>query len=305
MSVSNAYLSLSGNVNATVTLDEPLSRHTSYRIGGPAALFVRANDYAALTRTLEVLEAEGVRWVLLGKGSNILADDAGYDGCVICLGDQFARINVSEGECLITAGAGAALSRVVSEAMRASLSGLEPCAGIPGTLGGALSMDAGTRREWIGQRVRDLVVLRPGKGLFRYAGSEIDWGYRTTSLPGSEIILEATLALDRSDKDIIAIEMDERLHRRRATQPLSLPSCGSVFRNPPDHSVGKLIEECGLSGLSQGGAQISTTHANFIVNTGRATASDVLSLISRAHDAVLERHGIDLACEVKFLGFGG
>ena len=305
MSVSNAYLSLSGNINGMVQLDEPLSRHTSYRIGGPAALFVRANDYAALVRTLEVLRAEGVRWVLLGKGSNILADDAGYKGCVICLGDQFARINVSAEEGLITAGAGAALSRVVSEAMRASLAGLEPCAGIPGTLGGALSMDAGTRREWIGQRVRDLVVLRPGRGMFRYAGSEIDWGYRTTSLPGSEIILEATLALDRSDKDVIAIEMDERLHRRRNTQPLSFPSCGSVFRNPPDHSVGKLIEECGLSGLTQGGAQISTTQANFIVNTGNASAADVLALISRAHDAVLERHGVDLSCEVKFLGFGG
>ena len=305
MSVSNAYLSLSGNINGTVLLDEPLSRHTSYRIGGPAALFVRANDYAALVRTLEVLRAEGVRWVLLGKGSNILADDAGYQGCVICLGDQFARINVSAEEGLITAGAGAALSRVVSEAMRASLSGLEPCAGIPGTFGGALSMDAGTRREWIGQRVRDLVVLRPGKGMFRYAGSEIDWGYRTTSLPGSEIILEATLALEHSEKDLIAAEMDERLRRRGDTQPLSLPSCGSVFKNPPDYSVGKLIEECGLAGLSQGGAQISTVHANFIVNTGGASAADVLGLIAHVHDAVLERHGVDLSCEVKFLGFGG
>lgn len=305
MSVSNAYLSLSGNINGTVLLDEPLSRHTSYRIGGPAALFVRANDYAALVRTLEVLRAEGVRWVLLGKGSNILADDAGYQGCVICLGDQFARINVSAEEGLITAGAGAALSRVVSEAMRASLSGLEPCAGIPGTFGGALSMDAGTRREWIGQRVRDLVVLRPGKGMFRYAGSEIDWGYRTTSLPGSEIILEATLALEHSEKDLIAAEMDERLRRRGDTQPLSLPSCGSVFKNPPDYSVGKLIEECGLAGLSQGGAQISTVHANFIVNTGGASAADVLGLIAYVHDAVLERHGVDLSCEVKFLGFGG
>lgn len=305
MSVSNAYLSLSGNINGTVLLDEPLSRHTSYHIGGPAALFVRANDYAALVRTLEVLRAEGVRWVLLGKGSNILADDAGYQGCVICLGDQFARINVSAEEGLITAGAGAALSRVVSEAMRASLSGLEPCAGIPGTFGGALSMDAGTRREWIGQRVRDLVVLRPGKGMFRYAGSEIDWGYRTTSLPGSEIILEATLALEHSEKDLIAAEMDERLRRRGDTQPLSLPSCGSVFKNPPDYSVGRLIEECGLAGLSQGGAQISTVHANFIVNTGGASAADVLGLISHVHDAVLERHGVDLSCEVKFLGFGG
>lgn len=305
MSVFNAYMSLSGAVDATVTRDEPLSRHTSYHIGGPAALFVCANDHPALVRTLEVLEAEGVRWVLLGKGSNVLVDDTGFDGCVVTLGRGFARLNVSPEERTVTAGGAVALSRVVNEAMRASLSGLEPCVGIPGTLGGALSMNAGTRREWIGRRVRDLVLLRPGEGLLRCSGDEVEWGYRATSLPSTDVILEATLALMPAEKGAIAADMDARLRRRRRTQPLSQPSCGSVFRNPPDRSAGELIEGCGLAGLAQGGAQISAEHANFIVNRAHASSADVLALISRAHDAVWDRYGIDLACEVKFLGFGG
>ena len=305
MSVFNAYMSLSGAVDADITRDEPLSRRTSYRIGGPAALVVQPRDYAALARTIEVLDAEGVRWVVLGKGTNVLADDAGYDGCVIVLGGEFSRVNVSADDATVTAGAAASLSRVVNEALRARLAGLEPCVGIPGTLGGALSMNAGTRREWIGRRVRDLVVYRPCQGMHRYAADEVEWGYRTTSLPTSEIILEATLVLMPADRDAIAADMDARLRRRRQTQPLSLPSCGSVFRNPPERSVGALIESCGLSGLAQGGAQISPEHANFIVNRGGATASDVLALMTRAHDAVLARYGIDLFPEVKFLGFGG
>lgn len=305
MSVFNAYMSLSGAVDADVARDEPLSRRTSMRVGGPAALFVRVRSYAALAKTLQVLAEERVRWVILGKGTNVLADDAGYEGCVIALDGELSRVNVSKEEGTITAGAGAALSKVVNEALRASLSGIEPCVGIPGTLGGAISMDAGTRREWIGRRVRDLVVFRPGEGMHRYLGEEIDWGYRATSIPTSEIILEATLALMPAEKDAIAADMDARLRRRRKTQPQSLPSCGSIFRNPPDGSAGQLIESCGLAGLSCGGAQISQQHANFIVNRGGATAADVLALVTRAHDAARARHGVDLSPEVKFLGFGG
>ncbi|MDM8271371.1 UDP-N-acetylmuramate dehydrogenase [Thermophilibacter provencensis] len=303
MSVSNAYMTLSGAVDADVLRDEPLSRRTSYRIGGPAALVVVAHSYGALQRTLEVLAQEGVEWVLLGKGSNVLVSDKGYDGCVVLLDGEFSRMTVCAEEATITAGGGAQLARVVNQAMKSGLSGLEFCVGIPGTLGGAVSMDAGTRREWIGPRVRDLVVLRPGEGMHRYAGGEIEWGYRRTSLPTSEIILEATLELEPGDPAVITRDMEERLRRRREAQPLSKPSCGSVFRNPPERSAGLLIQSCGLSGAEQGAAQISPEHANFIVNRGGATAADVVALIRRAHDAVLERHGVDLACEVKLLGF--
>ena len=303
MSVFNAYMTLSGAVDADVRRDERMVRHTSYRIGGPAALFASVHSYPALVRTIQVLDDEGVDWVILGKGSNLLVSDKGYDGCVIVLDGEFSRTSLGE-DGTLTVGAGAVLSKVVNEAMKAGLSGLEPCVGIPGTVGGALSMNAGTRREWIGSVVRDVVVLRPGKGLHRYEASDIEWGYRFTSIPTSEIILEATLELAPSTREAIAADMEERLRRRRESQPFGVPSCGSVFRNPPDQSVGALIESCGLKGQREGGAQISEEHANFIVNRGGATAADVITLIGRAHEAVRSAYGIDLACEVKLLGFG-
>ncbi len=303
MSVFNAYMTLSGATDAQVLKDERLAHHTSYRIGGPAALFVTAHSLTGLTKVLKVLKDEHVEWVILGKGSNILAADKGYDGCVIVLDKEFSRISVGE-DGLVTAGAGALLSKVVNEALKASLSGLECCVGIPGTVGGAVSMDAGSRREWIGRRVRDLVVLRPGEGLHRYQGGEIEWGYRATSIPTSEIILEATFALEPGDRKEMAEDMDSRLRRRRSTQPMGKPTCGSVFKNPPDHSVGMLIDRCGLKGTERGGAQISTEHANFIVNNGSAKAADVVGLMGQAHESVMAKFGIDLQCEVKLLGFG-
>ncbi|WP_321971972.1 UDP-N-acetylmuramate dehydrogenase [Paratractidigestivibacter sp.] len=304
MSLFNAYMSLSGAGDADVLRDEKLSRRTSYRIGGPASLLILVHSYAVLGKVVDVLASENVEWVILGKGSNILAADTGFEGAVIILDDEFARVSIDVEEGIICAGAGALLSRVVSDAAKAELSGLEFCVGIPGTVGGAVSMDAGTRREWIGQRVRDLVVYRPGEGLHRYEAQEIDWGYRCTSIPTSEIILEATLKLEHGEKAAISAHMEERLARRRCTQPMGKPTCGSVFRNPPDGSAGSLIEAAGCKGLSSGRAQVSLDHANFIVNNGGASASDVISLIHLIHDSVLANHGVDLKCEVKLLGFG-
>ena len=304
MSVFNAYMSLSGATDADVLRDEKLSRRTSYRIGGPARLLVLVHSYAALGKVVDVLAEEHVDWVILGKGSNVLASDAGYEGAVIILDDEFARVTVDAEQGAVTAGAGALLSKVVADAAKAELSGLEFCVGIPGTVGGAVSMDAGTRREWIGRCVRDLVVYRPGEGLLRYEGHEIEWGYRCTSIPTSEIILEATFALMKGERAAISADMESRLARRRRTQPMGKPTCGSVFRNPTDGSAGKLVEACGCKGLSSGRAQISTEHANFIVNNGGASAADVLSLIQLMHDSVLANSGVDLRCEVKLLGFG-
>ncbi len=297
-------MSLSGATDAEVLRDEKLSRRTSYRIGGPASLLIVVHSYAALVKVVNVLADEHVDWVILGKGSNVLASDAGYRGAVICLDDEFSRVEIDAESGCVTAGAGALLSKVVSAVAKASLSGLEFCVGIPGTVGGAVSMDAGTRREWIGQRVRDLVVYRPGEGLHRYEGHEIAWGYRQTSIPTSEIILEVTLALEPGEAKEISADMESRLSRRRRTQPMGKPTCGSVFRNPADASAGALIEECGCKGISSGRAQVSNEHANFIVNNGGASASDVLSLIQLTHDTVLAERGVDLCCEVKLLGFG-
>ena len=304
MSLSNAYLALSGAVDADITRGERLAHRTSYRIGGPAAMLAVCHTPEALARVIEVLGGQGVEWVLLGKGSNMLVADEGFDGCVVVLGRDFSRIEVSRDDATITAGAAVPLSRVVQEAMRNSLSGLEFACGIPGTLGGAVSMDAGTRREWIGHRIGSLVVLRPGEGLRRLYGSDVEWGYRWSGLGPTDIVLEATLVLEPGEKDVIAAEMERLLARRRATQPMGKPSCGSVFRNPVGpKGAAKLIDECGLKGYAVGGAQVSPVHANFIVNNGRATAADVLAVMRTMHNRVREASGVDLQPEVKVLGF--
>lgn len=302
MSLPNAYMALAGAIDGEVLRDERMSRHTTYRIGGPADLFVTCDSLPALTRCLEVLAEQRVPWVVLGRGSNVLVADEGYRGCVVCLRGSFCDVSV-EGS-LACAGAGMMLSRLVSTSISCELGGLEPFAGIPGSVGGAIAMNAGTRREWIGSLVRDLVVLRPGEGLRRLSGSEVSWGYRSTSLAVDDVVLEATLSLESRPKDDIVRDMERRLVRRRASQPLGEPSCGSVFRNPGGGmAVGSMIEGCGLKGLSVGGARVSPRHANFIVNEGGATASDVLELIRRVRDAVGEAYGVELETEVRFLGF--
>lgn len=232
MSLSNAYLTLSGAVDADISQNERLAHRTTYRIGGPADMLAVCHTTSALARTLDVLTSQGVEWVLMGKGSNMLVADEGYRGCVVVLGREFTKINISGEDCTITAGAAAPLAKVVSGAMKASLGGLEFACGIPGTFGGAISMDAGSRREWIGPKVTSLVIYRRGEGLKRLYGHEVEWGYRYTSLGGSDIVLEATLQLDLGNRNQIAAKMENLLARRRATQPMGKPSCGSVFRNP-------------------------------------------------------------------------
>ena len=282
MGLFNAVMALSGMIDTDVIEDERLARHTSYRIGGKADLFVTCHSYHALRRAVAVLDREQVPWVIIGKGSNLLVAD---DGCTL------------------TVGAGVMFARLVNDALSRSLSGLEFAVGIPGSVGGAISMNAGTRTEWIGSLVEDVVTFDPASGIKHYAGSEITWGYRECSLPRNEIILECVLKLKPAPKADIRERMERYLTRRKRTQPMGRASCGSVFRNPPDASVGKLIEDCGLKGFSIGGAEVSPVHANFIVNNGTASADDVAAVIRHVHGKVREAYGIELRPEVKFLGF--
>lgn len=303
MGVFNAFMSLSGMIDTDVIEQEKLARHTSYRIGGKAELFVTCHSYHSLRRTIETLAREQVPWVILGKGSNLLVADEGYRGAVITLGTEFSRFVLGEDGRTITVGAGAILARLVNEALSKELSGLEFAVGIPGTVGGAISMNAGSRTEWIGSLVEDVVTYKPGEGIRHYAHDDIAWGYRECGLPRDEIVLEATLGLAPGTKDEIRTKMERSLTRRRRTQPLGIPSCGSVFRNPSDRSVGAMIEECGLKGFSVGGAEVSDVHANFIVNKGTATAADVAAVIQHVHGKIKETYGVELRPEVKFLGF--
>lgn len=303
MGVFNAVMSLSGLIDTELAEGERLARHTSYRIGGKAALFIICHSYHSLRRTIEVLGRERVPWVILGKGSNLLVADAGYEGAVISLGREFSRFVVSDDGATITAGAGAMLARLVNEALSRELSGLEFAVGIPGTVGGAISMNAGSRDEWIGAVVQDVVTYKPAAGIRHYGREDVTWGYRVTSLPRDEIILEVTLRLAPGKKVDIRAKMEQSLARRRRTQPIGSASCGSVFRNPANMSVGKMIEDCGLKGFSVGGAEVSTMHANFIVNKGTASAADVSAVISHVYEKVKETYGVELQPEVKFLGF--
>ena len=303
MSVANAYIALSGAIDGEVRRDVRMARHTTMHVGGPAALLVCVNTLEALRRTLDVLARESVSWCVLGKGSNVLVSDDGYDGCVIQLGREFRRVVVRDDEPTIICGAAVATAAVVSAALKQGLSGIECCAGIPGTIGGAISMNAGSRREWIGAVVDSLVCLHPGEGVVRYRGSDINWAYRSTSLAPDEIVLEATLTLRPSTREEVAHDMDARLAQRRRTQPCGLASCGSVWRNPKEGSVGKMIDDCGLKGTMSGGASISDLHANFIVNRGQASAADVMDLMRQSFAAVREAYGVELEPEVKFLGF--
>ncbi|MDY4041887.1 MAG: UDP-N-acetylmuramate dehydrogenase [Collinsella sp.] len=303
MGLFNATYRLSEQIDTDVVEGERLARHTSYRIGGPAALFITCHSYHALRRTMEVLTREEVPWVVLGKGSNVLVADEGYEGAVVVLGSEFARFTLAEDGATITAGAGAMLPRLTNEALTRGLSGLEFAVGIPGTVGGAVSMNAGTRDEWIGQRVRDVVTYRPGEGIRHYAHDDVTWSYRGTSLPHDEIVLEASFELAPAPKAEVRERMERLLTRRRKGQPLGSATCGSIFKNPVGERAGALIEDCGLKGFSVGGAEVSSVHANFIVNKGTARAHDVLEVIRHVHGKVKERHGIELQTEVKFLGF--
>jgi UDP-N-acetylmuramate dehydrogenase len=279
---------------------ELMSRHTTYRIGGPTALFVECDTVADLAGATSILAEEGVEWTVLGKGSNILVSDSGYEGAVLVLGKGFKR-HAIEGEQLRT-GAGVILGAVVQDAFKAGLSGLEFAVGIPGTVGGALAMNAGSRDEWIGSIVESVTLFVPGEGLVGVRGPEIAWGYRRTDLPARGIVVESVFRVTESDAVHMRRSMEASLRKRKRSQPLGMPSAGSVFVNPEGESAGRLIESAGMKGASVGGAQVSDVHANFIVNTGGATAADVVELLQTVRDAVKESHGIELRPEIRFVG---
>ena len=282
---------------------EPMSRHTTYRIGGPARFYVQVDSVRALVSLVEACGQTGTPWVVLGRGSNLLVADAGFSGVAVSLGRDFRASRFDAQANRFCAGAGVLLSSVVQDAFHRSLAGLEFAVGTPGTLGGALRMNAGSRDEWLGARVASVTTDSPGHGLVRRAGAEVAWGYRTSSFAADEVLVECELAVEPADPFFIRGKMEASLARRRKTQPLNEPSCGSVFKNPEGASAGALIEQAGLKGARHGGAQISEVHANFIVNKGGATAQDVCALMDLAQTKVFEAHGVELSPEVRFLGF--
>ncbi len=300
MSLEAARQRLSEALGSGVRTREPMSRHTTYCIGGPADLFIVLDTLSEVARATEILGEEDAPWTVLGKGSNLLVADAGYRGAVLVLGKDFRHHLF--GDERLQAGAGTVLAAVVQDAFRSGLAGMAFAVGIPGTLGGALAMNAGSKDAWIGERVESVTLFRPGAGLERLHGTEVPWSYRSSGLPRRGIIVEGVLRVHEGDAEKIRRDMERIFKARKLSQPLGQPSAGSVFVNPQGDSAGRLIEAAGLKGLKVGGARVSRMHGNFIVNEGGATANDVLALVRKIQMTVRDVHGIELRPEIRFLG---
>ncbi|MBN2841121.1 MAG: UDP-N-acetylmuramate dehydrogenase [Coriobacteriia bacterium] len=300
MSLETLERKLRDNLSGEVLRREPMARHTTYRIGGPAEFFITCDTVADLAETVRLCDDEGLERITVGKGSNLLVADAGYPGAVITLGKEFKAHRIRGDE--VETGAACILAYVVRDAYSRGLGGMEFAVGIPGTVGGAISMNAGSGDVWIGSVVSSVTVYLPGEGLTRLRADEIEWAYRSSGLPEGATVVETVLRLVDANRDAIRSAMDASLEKRKKSQPLGVPSAGSVFRNPPGDSAGRLIESAGLKGTRLGGARISEVHANFIVNDGTARAADVLGLVRKAQMTVRDTHGIELTPEIRFLG---
>lgn len=280
--------------------NEPMSRHTTFRVGGPADVLFLPESEEQLLWALSIAREAGVPCFVIGNGSNLVVKDGGIRGLVIALGEGMAAI-ARAGETL-TAWAGASLARVSAYAQASGLSGLEFASGIPGTLGGGCAMNAGAYGGQLSDVLVDARVLLDGE-VRTLTVEEMQMGYRT-SLPlrRGGIVISARFALTPDDPEAIAARMRELNARRRDKQPLNYPSAGSTFKRPEGYFAGALIEQAGLKGKRVGGAQVSEKHAGFIVNTGGATAADILTLIGTVQDEVADRFGVRLETEVRILG---
>ena len=285
-----------------VRRDEPMSRHTSFKVGGCADVYFEPANAGELKCALRAAKEAGTPFTVIGNGSNLLVRDGGIRGLVIRLGDSFSVIS-AEG-CVISAQVGATLGRLALAAQENALTGLEFASGIPGTVGGGLFMNAGAYDGSLsdvcaGAKLMDLGTLEQRD----VTAEELKLGYRTSVLQhGGLICLEASFRLAQGDRDQIRAKMDELNRRRRDKQPLSYPSAGSTFKRPEGNFAGALIEKAGLKGLSVGGAQVSEKHAGFIINTGGATAGDILKLIDLVRARVYEMSGVMLEPEVRITG---
>lgn len=309
MSIFDAYRRLRALPACSVVAEERMARRTSLRVGGPASLFVTCDTLAALRGVNDVLFEQGVPWVIVGRGTDVLVSDEGYRGAVITLGREFRRLSFDD-DGLLHVGAGALLQRAVQEAFTRELSGLEFAVGVPGSVGGALSVNAMAGGSWIGRLVEEVVTFLPGEGLRHYRAEDLTWYRRASSIPGHEIILEAALRLSPGDVAGAKRAMEAAMARRRAAQPLGKLTCAALFADPPAAPDGsavpgaaQLLAGCGLAGRTQGAAQLSTRNPNYVVNLGRATAADVTRLIVAGISEVRQRYGVQLRPEVKFLGF--
>lgn len=284
-----------------VKIDEPMKKHISFKVGGPADILVRPKTEQQLGDILKYISENNLPYLIIGNGSNLLIKDGGIRGIVIEFGDNFNHFEI-EGN-IIKAQAGTLLAVIGKAALRESLTGFECISGIPGSLGGGLAMNAGAYGGEIKSVVKSVRVMNPQGQIFEFTNEQMQFGYRRSVLTNSDyIVLSAELELKKGNYDEIKALMSDLTNRRTSKQPLNLPSAGSTFKRPEGHFAGKLIEDSGLRGLTLRGAQVSEKHCGFVVNIGGAKAKDILDLIYVVKSTVLNKFGIMLEEEVKILG---
>ena len=290
-----------GCTQRPLLLAEPMTKHTSFHIGGPAELMAQPQSEAELQSLLLKAAEAAVPVTLVGNGSNLLVRDKGIRGLVIKLGSMLRDIKGSGN--VLTFGSGVSLAQASKKAAELGLSGMEFAVGIPGSIGGAVYMNAGAYDGEMSKVVKSVRVMDAAGEVSELSAGELDFGYRHSALQGSgKIVTSVTVELAAGDKQAIAEKMADFSNRRITKQPLELPSAGSMFKRPPGYFAGTLIDQTGLKGYTVGGAQVSTKHAGFVVNIGGATAADVLQLISDVQAKVFAAHGVKLEPEVLVLG---
>lgn len=283
-----------------VKQNESMARHTSWQVGGPARYYVSPAGAGEVGVVIRFCREKRLPLFVFGNGTNLLVREGGWRGVMMKIGAPFQYLHWEE-PLLVRTGAGCAMSALARAAASRGLAGLEFAGGIPGSLGGALVMNAGAFGSYIGTLVQEVVLVDWDGVERRLPARACAFGYRRSSLAGAGVILEATLKLERGDPAALESRMEAFLERRLQRHPQQ-PSAGSVFRNPPDRPAGRLIEEAGGKGMRIGGAQVSECHANFIVNLGDASAGDIIALIGAVQELVQERFGIELQPEVRIIG---
>ena len=282
-------------------MNESLKKHTTYGIGGPADLMIFPKSKQDLIKVIEIINENKIQLTILGSGSNVLVSDNGIRGAVISLKNSLKQIEVDDN--ILYAECGTMLGKIVKHAVKNNLIGLENLNGVPGTLGGALIMNAGAWGGEISENLIHVEVINSKNEIQKIQKKDLNFSYRQSSFNKDDILLSAKFNLKKADKDIIKENFIEAQSGRKKSQPLNKRSAGSLFKNPKNNSAGKLLDEAGLKGFSIGDAKISEKHANFFINDGDATSKDMLMLIKKAHKEVKDKFNVNLSLEVKLMGF--
>jgi len=298
--VNRAFAALQKDLKENVVKNKVLAKETTMRVGGPAAIFAIADSFDHLRIVLYTAKDWGLPFFIIGRGSNLLISDSGFPGVVLRLGKDFMIKRVENTK--IQAGAGVSLPSLVQAASKHSLNGLNFAVGIPGSLGGALVMNAGAHGDCIGKLVKNVIICTKDCEFKVLEREQLNFEYRRGYFDKGDIIVEATLVLSAGDAELIKRQMEEYFTKRKNNQPLRFPNAGSIFKNPQGAFAGHLIESAGCKGMRVGDAEVSAKHANFVVNRGGATASNVYDLLRLVQQRVFDYNGVVLEPEIEFLG---